>query len=271
MWLLVLGFIFGVGLAYALSQIKRKPKFLSINEFWVYLPSDTMPAQDAVMDRLLQQNPYRAISPREGLLMSDIRLHIALMLRSKNPHIFRPDLFAGHVQPTAEVLTALSGSQSAVKVRYISEQPLKDRANIQLLPHLAEAYAELAGGTVIYDRTKEELLTLRELKEALKSHRDITTLEDQVRVIWQIDGQGGRAETRGLRKVGLPELSTQIMEADEEVLVMEVLCEAAKKLWEVGSPSDVVEVVVFGDIFRIEIELPKEQVSKVKILRLQTV
>src|SRR5207244_3172384 len=144
---------------------------------------------------------------------------MALLLRTKNPHIFRPDLFDEHIEPTPEILAGLADSQSLVKVRYVSEQPLKNRGNVQLLPHLADALAELGGGTVIYDCVKEELLSRAQFQEVLARHLDLTTADVQLRAIWRRAEHGGWAETRGLRKVGLPELVTERMEPDEQVLV----------------------------------------------------
>src|ERR1044072_845222 len=135
MYLLV-GLLLGMVLGWLFVQRRQqKSSFLSTNEYWVYLPGKEMPNQTEVMSRLIGDNPYRQggknpIGPREGLLLSDIRLHLALVLRSKNPHVFRPDLFDEYVDPTSEILERLANSESLVKVRYISEQPLNDRASV---------------------------------------------------------------------------------------------------------------------------------------------
>ena len=58
MLLLVFGFICGIAAAYFIAQIleKRKPKFLSINEYWIYLPGTELPKQDAVLEKLFNLN-----------------------------------------------------------------------------------------------------------------------------------------------------------------------------------------------------------------------
>src|SRR5437870_8476526 len=101
MKLLLLGVLVGIVIGWLLVTRKKEPKFLSSNEYWVYLPGDRMPDQTQVMARVIGDNPYKQrgknpVSPREGLLLSDIRLHLALVLRSKNPHVFRPDMFDEH-------------------------------------------------------------------------------------------------------------------------------------------------------------------------------
>ncbi|HWA82117.1 MAG TPA: hypothetical protein VG820_01685 [Fimbriimonadaceae bacterium] len=260
----------------AARRRKAQDRFLSTNEYWVYLPGDRMPDQNAVMTHVIGENRYKQggrnpISPREGLLLSDIRLHMALVLRNKNPHVFRPDLFDDHVEPTADILSALADSQSLVKVRYVSEQPLKDRASIQLLPHLADAMAELGKGRVVYDCTMEVLISKEDLERTLAENLSLDLTDLQVRVVWRRADRGGWAETRGLRKIGLPELATEQMEADEQVLVTDVLAEAAKKLWEAGQLLPQVDVRLYEDDFRVIVSPPRNRIAAVKILRVQSV
>lgn len=277
MGFLLLGLVIGMVFGWLIVQNRqKKTQFLSTNEYWVYLPGDQMPDQTQVMTRLMGENPYKQggrspIGPKEGLLLSDIRLHLALVLRRKNPHVFRPDLFDETVEPTAEILERLGGCESLVKVRYISEQPLNDRSSVQMLPHLADTVAELGNGIVIYDCIKEELYTREAFQSVLAEHLDLNQADIQVRQVWRRGDQGGWAETRGMRKIGLPELATERMEADERVLVSEVLSEAAKSLWDAGDLPEKVSVSTFGDEFQIVVSPPKERVANVKILRVQTI
>ena len=96
-----------------------------------------------------------SLPKNEALIFSDVRLHIALVLRSKNAHVFRPDLFEEHVEPTVELLEGLAGSKSFAKIRFISEEPLKDHRHLIFLAHAADAIADLAKGKVIYDVVAE--------------------------------------------------------------------------------------------------------------------
>jgi len=258
-----------------LNRRQKEPAFLSTNEFWVYLPGTRMPDQNAVMTLVIGDNPYKVrgrnpVTPKEGLLLSDTRLHMALVLRARNPHVFRPDLFDEHVEPTAQILEDLAGSESLVKVRFISETPLKDRASVQLLPHLADAAAELGGGKVVYDCMKEDLISRADFQERLRANFDQNQADLQVRTVWRRAERGGWAETRGLRKIGLPELATERMESDEQVLVAEVLSSAAKKLWDAGQLLEAIDVDLFDDRFQVLVGKPKNRVASVRILRVQT-
>lgn len=271
MWIVLLGFILGFAVAYYFTRRKPKEKFLSTNEYWVYIPGTRMPPQDEVMSRVLRDNPAgSAVGPKEGLLLSDIRLHIALVLKSKNAYLFRPDLFEEHIEPTADILRDLALSESLVKIRYISEEPLRDQASVQLLPHLALAIARLGDGKVVYDCMKEELFDVENFEQMLVQNRDLRRGELQTRTIWRMDEEGGWVETRGLRKIGIPELATDRMENDQKVLVLDLIAQAAEKLWSGGSLAEKVEIEEYGDRFDIAVDPPKDRVSMVHIRRIQS-
>jgi hypothetical protein len=251
----------------------KKPKYLACAEYLVYLPGVEMPTQETIMDRVLKGNPYdQPVTPRIGLLFSDIRLHIALILRSRNPHIFRPDIFEAHVNPTETILDGLSESHSAVKVRYLSEEPLpEDKRHLQLLPYLAEAVAVLGSGSVIFDSSAERLFTLEELQSRLRADRDATGADMHLHVFSDHPAGGGiRVESRGLVKIGLPEFRTKLLEADMRVLAVSVMEEAARQVWKHGEYPEEVEVEAFGDIFRVGFD-PKYHPVEVRILRKQTI
>jgi hypothetical protein len=61
------------------------------------------------------------------------------------------------------------------------------------------------------------------------------------------------------------------MEADERVLVLEVLGEAARALWNEGALKDQIDVRTFDDDFQIVTSPPRERVSQVRIMRVQSV
>gem|GEM_PF-5880495 len=66
----------------------RRPKFFARAEYWVYVPGTKLPKQDELMTRMVAENPLHRlgkppIGAREGLLFSDIRLHLAMAIRSK--------------------------------------------------------------------------------------------------------------------------------------------------------------------------------------------
>ncbi len=267
----LIGILLGLGLGYWIITWwqRRKPKYLAVAEYWVYLPGEKLPKQDEVMSLLLQGNS--PISSQEGLLFSDIRLHVGLVLRSKNPHVFRPDLLEDHLEPTAEQLSCLAECRSVAKIRYLSEEKLKSDAHLQLLPFMAYAYCKLGQGKAVYDVSAERLMTTGELQSQLKDS-NARRPEMHLNIIWRPDGEGGgRAETRGLIKKGTPELVTADVHADERLLVTGLVEEAAKQLWVTEQFPEKVEVESYNDIFKLLLAAPKEGKSEVRILRVQGV
>lgn len=246
---------------------RRETKYLATTEFWVYLGQTVLPEQDEIMKLVLGGNS--PIGPAEGLLLSDIRLHIGLVLRSKNPQVFRPDLFEEYLEPTAEFLSAMAESQAVAKIRYLSEEPLKSDAHLQLLPFLAYAYAKLGDGKAVYDVSAERFRSIDELAAELKANPDLRRSDFHVNVIWRRTANGGRAETRGLVKRGMPELSTLDVEADERLLVTGLVEEAARSLWNMDTFPAEVKVESFSDVFTLILAPPREGHSQVRIMRVQ--
>lgn len=269
MWFL-LGCAIGIALGYLFVRYRQsKPeKYLSMTEYWVYLPGEKLPPQDEVMSLLLQGNS--PVGPGEGLLLSDIRLHVALVLRSKNAHVFRPDLFDEHIEPTADVLRGLAECQSIAKIRYISEIELPNDSHLQLLPYLAYAYAKLGDGKVVYDCTAEKLLTVSQLAEMLKLDRNARRPDVHLQTIWRTTENGGRAETRGLVKKGIPELVTADVAVDERLLVTALLSDAAERLWNKGKTETMIELESFSDRFQMLVAPAVKGKSLVRILRVQS-
>lgn len=235
------------------SRRSRSPEFLAHAEYWVYLPEAKMPPQDAVMTRLVQERPFgiRSIGAREALLFSDIRFHMALVRRERNPRQFRPDLFAERAEPTAAILEALARSQGLVAVRYVSEEPLRDDRHLRFLPHVAEAVATLGGGEIVYDVVSERFIEVESLRGQL-GERDVAEFDFQVEVDWRQQDGAGHARTYGMTKRGLPELVAEDLPPDHETLARALLAEAARSLWGVsGELPEHVDVEVFGEGFRL--------------------
>ena len=271
----LVGFILGLAVAALVTSLVTRflrRRYLAVVEYWVYLPGAKLPPQDAVMTFLLQDRRYAKpegipVGPQEGLLFSDIRLHVALVLRKKNAYVFRPDLFEPHVEPSADVLAALSQAQSFVKVRFLSEQRLKTDRHLQLLPYLAEAYLELGKGLAVYDSVAERLYEPDEFRKHLAESLDATRPEFHVQIVWQPGTGSATAETRGLIKKGLLEWRTDVMDLDERVLVTGVMQIAAEKAWQDGLPEDRLRVEAFGDHFLIVPGAVRHGKLSVRLLR----
>ncbi len=272
-FLIFVGFLVGLVVGYTLISRRGRSKFLAAAEYWVYIPGEAMPKQEELLDRIVGKNPYKRggkspIGPSEGLVLSDIRLHMALILRKKNPHIFRPDLFED-VDVRKEHLDSMSASNAIVKLRYISEEPLPDKRHLQFLIHAADAMAEIGSASLIYDQTAQRLLTKGEMEALLSQDVDATTPQLHVTIKWEDRPHDCHAETRGLRKIGLDELRTGAMEADEKILVTQVLELAVERLWNMSLLPEEVEVEAFDDTFKILLSPPAEGFSQARILRMQ--
>lgn len=265
--------MFGIIAGYVFVT-RRVPKrnYLASAEYWVFLPDEKMPDQNAVMDRTIGKNPYgRVIGTNEGLLFSDIRLHIALVLRSKNRHAFRPDQFDSAIESSPEMVRRLEASSSFVKVRYVSEDPLPDARHLQFLPHAADAIAELGGGTLIYDVTAERLIRREDLQDLLANQRDVSGPDVHTRVLWRHEIDHGHAETRGMVKMGHPELRTPGSHSDQRVLIAAVLEEAMRRLWLERSLPETLEVEAYDDRFSLRFEPSKDRFALVRIMRVPAV
>jgi len=211
------------------------------------------------MTRMITENPHfkrgnPPIGAREGMLFSDIRLHMAIARRTKNPHLFRPDLFHPAVEPTVETLGCLNQSAALAKVRYLSEVPVADTRHLQFMPHLADAVADLGSGLAIFDPILDRLETSEAFSRRLAECPNQERIDHHFRVVWTITENGGSVETRGLRKIGIPELKTYAIPEDERSVVSAVVEEFSGRLWS-GAESLVTthQVSLFGQLFAIKV------------------
>lgn len=233
-----------------------RAKYLLHLEYWVYLPGDVLPPQDEIMTRVVET---RGIGSAEALLFSDVRLHIALVLRTKNGRFFRPDLLEPHVDATPEELQTLAESRSLVKVRYLSEDPVKDKRYLTLLPQVARAVAGIGRGRLAYDVIGERLLDIDALQDG----------DPGPNVRWVPEPTGGYVQTHGLRKRGLPEIRTAPIAADERWIVSEVVGQVARDAWDKGLLSDSATAEAFDDRFRVDLEPQRHGVSIARVHRIQ--
>jgi hypothetical protein len=215
-----------------------------------------MPSQEQIMHRMLAGNPYgppgsSPIGKAQGILFSDVRTSIALVLKEKNGRLFRPSIFPE--SPTEAQIHLLDNAQSLVKVSFISEEPLKSMDHAVFAIHAADAIADLAEGTLIYDRVAERLWERDELAGRLKRYPSGRDTELHVFTNWVDAPSGGWAETRGLPKVGVKDLRTVPMEHDERNLIQAILELAAENIWfNLGIPEELV-VSLFDDRFQVEL------------------
>ncbi len=224
------------------------------------------------MQRMLRINPFQlgADPPcghNEGLIFSDIRFRIALVLRSKNPHVFRPDLLDSHIIATPEALKALSQSEALAKVSYVSETPIPDDRHLQFLVYLVESLSHLTHGVLAFDVPGERLFFVDELREQLKMDLNAKRLDLHLGTFWSPDEEGGHAFTRGLRKIGFPDLATPVSNADHRVLICELLSNAAQAIWHDRTFQTQRVLTAFGDTFDATFRFRSKQDALVQISR----
>jgi hypothetical protein len=246
---------------YAARQ-KASFKYLLHLEYWVYLPGETLPPQDEIMTLLVRPlSGAPSISGREAILFSDVRLHIALVLRSKNAYLFRPDILHPSLEVTEEQLLLLADSRSFAKVRFLSEEPVRDDRYLKFLPAVARAIAELGGGQLILDTIGERLLN----PEILRGGEVGPTIR------WVPGPTGGHVETIGLKKRGVPEIRTEPIEADERWIVAEIIEQVARSAWDQSELSPSAMATAYDDQFRVDLEVDEPYVAKARIHRIQSV
>lgn len=251
--LLTLGSIVGL-LAWRAFVGRREAGFLSLTEYWVFTNDRQLPDQAELMDRMISSNPHNkpgrpCIGAREGLLFTDVRVHMAVALKEKNPTFFRPDLFEEDVEPTKEILSRLASCASLVKVRYASEARLKDLRHLQFVPHMVDALSEKMGGRVVFDHVSEKLWLAEEYREMLEKQGNCERPEFHLRVGWKSDEEGSYARTFGLRKIGFDELRTDPQEDDREVLMVGLLTRLAFHLFRNPEDEGPFEFDEYGDVF----------------------
>ena len=250
-----------------LSKRRSERPLPTLLEYWVYLPKAELPQQDLVMARAMREGPYSAIlGTQEGLVFSDIRLHVALVLRDRNPHVFRPDLFDSSIIPTPDALDGLSRSAALAKVRFVSEDPVANRAYLRLLPHLVLALLDLAEGLVVFDLMQESLYSVHDFRAQIQSDPKADSAASHVRALWRDVDDHGEIESRGLAKIGRHDFRTEPISRDQKTLTLQVMDEYLAAAWQ----GEFSEVEVFGDRFRIELGEVKAGKAKARILRLQT-
>lgn len=260
--LVLLGLGIALGIYFWWSKMRDSALVRTVCEFWVYLGQDGIPTQDDAMKMVLSRP---GITKTEGMLMSDIRLHIGLVKKDKNPHAFRPDVLADDLEITPERLSALAQAKSFVRVRFLSDTPLFDSPHIALTLQLAACYSALGGGTAVFDQVAQKLYTAEEFEEFALHHAKEATAH--TKVTWTAETEVGFGKTRGLNKIGLPDLITAPTPLDMRNLVEQVLQEAIAAYWKSASLESPLEIEFYGDTISVEVNPSGGSPREVRIFR----
>jgi hypothetical protein len=240
----------------------------------VYVKADRLPGTEAFLNRMVASNPYNrpgaaCVGAREGLLFTDLRFHMALARKEKNPECFRPDLSDSLLPLGPEALRALHQSTGLVVLRYAIDRPSADMRHLQFLPHAAGAVLDLCDGTAVLDRVARVFWLRDDFAGLLGRRPRVDGFDTHCRVVWERWGDGFRARTLGLRKVGRPELVTQVQEEDHESLVTGLLRQAAREAFRDPARQGPWRIEAFGDVFELAPVAATRDDQTVRIARIQ--
>ncbi|MEI7985601.1 MAG: hypothetical protein WCI55_08225 [Armatimonadota bacterium] len=269
-WLVVV--IIVAATVYGYLVFPKKPKYLAHAEYWVYSKAVELPSTEKLMIRLVGSNPYiqqgqNPIGGAEGLVLSDVRLKIALVLQKKNPKLFEGRLLPEAIADHHEFVNDVGSFNSIVKLQYVSTTKLKDKRHIQFLMHAADAAAEIAGAGWILDKITGTLRTKQEQAEILQNNFNVTKLEYNVVLKANEDNT---FSSYGLMKAGIPDFDTHIVSSDQVQLVREILNKYMALSWERGEPFPD-PIKEYDDDFFIIQKPTKSGRSMMRIVRKQLV
>jgi hypothetical protein len=254
------------------TRDRRPAHRVAAIEYWVYTGHEKPPSQDEIMTMMVRDHPLgKPLAPSDAILFSDIRLHIGFLFKHKNPHVFSPHVVAsGMDEEDKELLAQVARAEAAVRLRFLSEEPLTDDKHLRFMPYLAHATAALSESPAVYDASAERLMRTEKFVDMMAAHDDLATGAFHVRTVWTPTPLGGRASTRGLVKVGLPEIETADTTTDQQILIMEVLEEAAAALVKLRDLPESLYVQCFDDTFELQIEQDRKGPAIARVVRIQT-
>jgi len=266
--------VVGVVVGYTVVSRRHRSNYLALTEYWVYIPDERLPSQEAIMRLMAKESPFELdgripITPKEAILFSDVRLDMALVLRSKNPHVFRPDQFGEHIQMEPGLQSSLQSSNAMVKLRYASDRPLSNRIHLQFMTYLADAVAEIGHGSAIFDAKADMLMSRGTLRRLLYDNFDATVPDLHVHVVWKSTPQRGHVETKGLIKIGCAELKTKDVTNDQRIIATSIIGEAVRHIWESQTIPQTMDLEIYNDTFHLIFDPAKDSVAQVAIQRVQ--
>lgn len=235
----------------------RKIVYPAHSEYWVYSKIPQLPDTTELMAQMVGSNPYirrgqNPIGPSEGLIFSDVRFKLALVLRKKNPDFFVDSFTDTYGLPPQTDANAI------IKLQYTSTIKLKHLSHLQFLLHLADVVRRMQGTGLVFDSVQKKGYFEDELPSILKSQLDVTQSTFHVTLIENDDHS---FETRGLVKIGVKEFTTPPVSFDEVQSIRGVLEELISQVWEKRS-YEIKSVDRFGDEYLFDLN---HRISKVEI------
>jgi hypothetical protein len=195
-----------------------------------------MPDQTSIFDRLMAKNPHnlpgaQLIGSREGMLISDIRLTMDIILREKNAHVFHPEQIESVAMAQGDVEQLLNPAAAVIRARYISEEPLPDHRHLMFLTHLADSLADLSHAVAIYDVPGSRLESIASFRQRLLTDVRAESAAFHVRTEWVETTEGGKMQSFGLNKIGLFEIQSLPGPRDHRILLEAIFEQIAAERW----------------------------------------
>lgn len=253
--LFVVSTFVALGIVVARYVASRKGRYLAHVEYWVLSPDTKLPDLTETMAAVMQSP---GIGPTEGLLFSDIRFKIGLILSSKNRQ--------AEIMTRPEYREAFAGSGSAIRIQYSSESKLDAKKHLQFCVHVAGAVATQVHGLGVLDVVADRLWSVSDFQEALSRQHQATGFDDHVRIEEQDDLT---FTVRGLQKVGVPDLETLPVEKDKLLLAKNILERYSRSSWEQMEPRNE-PIEEYGDEFILLRTPQKPGRESARLLRRQS-
>lgn len=251
---------FGAGFGFARWNRLRKSRYLAHLEYWVLGDAEQLPDLTKTMEAVVGANPYGpgVIGPAEGLLFSDIRFKISIILAVKNPSaawLVRDDL------------SAAAGCKSALRVQYSSEGKLDEKKHLQFCVHVADALARQIGAPFVYDVVADRLWDVESFQSFLGREKKAVGFDDHVVISETEDYE---ISVKGLVKVGVPDLKTLPLEKDKLMLGRQIVEAYARASWDKMAPSDEM-IEAYGDEFFLVRESVRPGLQTARLMRRRAV
>jgi hypothetical protein len=253
----LLGFVIGVIIAVYFSRRKKPtvPKQRFRIEFWIFSRAAQRPSDADILKRISANSfAMGGITNEDARMIADIRFNIGRAMRSKNAMLFRPDVIG---DPDAEIdraaLALVNEVDTLVTVRFAADsQPVEPKRYLRLATYAVEAICDLAKGVAVWDAVKQELFSPDTLIKRLGENADGAAFEHHVDIRWGETTDAGVSFTRGMEKIGLPDIEFDDQPLDQRTLATFLVEETAKKCWETGEVADT-RFDGFGEEFAIEV------------------
>ncbi|MDX2064862.1 MAG: hypothetical protein SFX74_03865 [Fimbriimonadaceae bacterium] len=238
-------------------------------EYWVYLPTETVPTQEAIMERLVRgARDVRPVPAEVALLLSDVRLDIAVVRAARNRVHFSLENFGLDViSDLGEHAVELARPCPLfVRLKFASASPVPDKRHVRFLSMAALAYADLGDARLVRDLPADRFWTPDAFRSALNGGRHAGDSGAHVTVRWRDTPDGGTVSLRGFEKIGLGPMQTVESPADARTLLRELLEAAAEIIWQTEQVPETLEIERYGDRFQVLLR-PRRDRTEIRVMR----